>query len=74
MSDTPERPDLGFIGHQFARLINDVATLREDLNGLTAIVLRQVATLTALLTEVRAIHGQHSRLGNRVRALEEKMP
>ena len=74
MSDASEQPGLAFIGHQLARLINDVATLREDLNVLTAIVLRQDATLTALLTEVRAIHAQHSRFGNRVRALEEKTP
>jgi hypothetical protein len=38
---------------------------------LTAIVLRQDATLTALLTEVRAMHSQHGRLANRVRQLEE---
>ena len=45
--------------------------MREDLNVLTAIVPRQDATLTALLTEVRAMHAQHNRLSSRVRALEE---
>ena len=38
---------------------------------LTAIVQRQDATLTALLTETRATHSQIARLANRVRKLEE---
>jgi hypothetical protein len=39
---------------------------------LTAIVMRQDNTLATLLTEVRAMHSQHSRLDNRVRALETR--
>lgn len=37
---------------------------------LTAIAMRQDTTLSALLTEVRPMHAQHSRLANRVRTLE----
>lgn len=64
-------PDPGLIARQQRQIITDLATMREDLSVLTAIVLRQDATLTALLTEVRSMHSQHSRLANRVRALEE---
>jgi hypothetical protein len=54
--------DLAYIGRALQRLTNDVGSLRDDMNVLTAIVMRQDATLNALLNEVRAIHSQHSRL------------
>ena len=44
--------------------------MRDDVTVLTAIVMRQDGTLSALLTEVRAMHSQHGRLANRVRELE----
>jgi ubiquinone biosynthesis protein UbiJ len=74
MSDTPEQPDLAFIGHQLARLINEVATLRDDVNVLAAIVRRIDNRQERMLDEIRAMHSQHNRLGSRVRALEEKTP
>ena len=64
--------DLAYIGHALARLTTEVGALRDDMNVLTAIVMRQDATLNALLNEVRAMHSQHSRLANRVRQLEDK--
>jgi hypothetical protein len=64
--------DLAYIGRALQRLTDDVGSLRDDMNVLTAIVMRQDATLNALLNEVRAIHSQHSRLANRVRQLEDK--
>ena len=70
MSDEPGA-DLSLIARQQRQLLSDMATLREDVSVLTAIVLRQDATLTALLNEVRATHSQHARLANRVRQLEE---
>jgi hypothetical protein len=63
--------DLSLIARQQPQLLSDMATLREDVPVLTAIVLRQDATLTALLNEDRATHSQHARLPNRVRLLEE---
>ena len=63
--------DLAYIGRALQRLTDDVGSLRDDMNVLTAIVMRQDATLNALLNEVRAIHSQHSRLA-RVRQLEDK--
>jgi hypothetical protein len=74
MSDTPEQPDLAFIGHQLARLINDVATLRDDVNVMAAIVRRIDNGQERMLDEIRAMHAQHNRIASRVRALEEKMP
>ena len=71
MSDQPDNVDLAYIGRALNRLTTEVGSLRDDMTVLTAIVMRQDATLGALLTEVRAMHSQHSRLSNRVRALEE---
>ncbi len=72
MSDTPETPDLAPIGSQLARLINEVGTLRDDMNVIAAIVRRMDNGQARILDEVRPMHAQHNRIGSRVRALEEK--
>jgi hypothetical protein len=72
MSDAT--PDLSLLARQQRQIISDLSTLREDMAVLTAIALRQDATLTALLNEGRAMHSQHSRLANRVRQLEGAAP
>jgi hypothetical protein len=63
-------PSLDFIGGQLERLTGDVAELRDGMSVLTSIVLRQDATLTALLTEMRATHSQMARVADPVRRLE----
>ena len=62
--------DLKFIGTQLDQLTGDVAGLRDEMAVLTSIVLRQDATMTALLTEMRATHSQVARGAHRVRRLE----
>jgi hypothetical protein len=68
--ETPEPVDLNFLARQLQRLATDVASLRDDMQVLTSIVLRQDGTLTALLQETRATHSQIQRMNDRVRALE----
>ena len=63
-------PDLTLLVRQQRQLLAEVGSMRDDLAVLTAIAMRQDGTLSALLTEVRAMHSQHSRLANRVRDLE----
>ena len=63
-------PDLTLILRQLRQLMTEVGAIRDDMAVLTAIVMRQDGTLSALLTEVRAMHAQHGRLANRVRDLE----
>jgi hypothetical protein len=63
-------PDLALIATMLGQVIAEQATMRDDMRVLTAIAMRQDNTLAALLTEVRAMHAQHSRMDNRVRALE----
>jgi hypothetical protein len=51
---------------------DELGTMRDDLQVLTAMVLRLDGTVGLVLTELRAMHSQHSRLANRVRRLEEE--
>jgi hypothetical protein len=69
MSET-KTIDLTFVARQLRQVMTDVSSMRDDMSVLTAIVMRQDGTLNAILGELRAMHSQHSRLGNRVRGLE----
>lgn len=68
--ETSEPVDLNFLARQLQRLTTDVASLRDDMQVLTSIVLRQDGTLTALLQETRATHTQIQRMNERIRELE----
>jgi t-SNARE complex subunit (syntaxin) len=68
MSD--ERIDLAYIGRALQRLTDEVSSLRDDMQVLTAIVQRLDNSHTRLLTEIRATHSQVSRVADRVRRLE----
>ena len=54
MSDGPA--DLAYIGRALQRLTDEVASLRDDMQVLTAIVDRLDNSRTRLLTEIRATH------------------
>ena len=69
MSDTDA--DFSLLAREQRQIIPDLGVLRDDMAVLTAIV-RQDGPLGAPLSEVRAIHSQHSWTVNRVRALEEQ--
>jgi predicted nucleic acid-binding Zn-ribbon protein len=74
LSDTPSEPliDLAYIGRALQRLTTEVASLRDDMHVLTAIVQRLDNSQGRMLEELRAMHSQYSRLSNRVRQLEEQ--
>ena len=74
MSDDIGEPavDLAFIGQALQRLTSEVASLRDDTRVLTAIVQRLDNSHGRLLEEIRAIHRQQSRFGDRLRQLEEQ--
>jgi len=65
---------LEFLACQLDRMLADLASLRDDVNVLTAIVQRLDNSHTRLLTEIRAIHSQVSRHGERLRRLESLAP
>ena len=68
MSDGPVT--LEFLGRQMARVLDEMASFRDDLTVLTAIVMRLETSVTSLTTEVRAMHSRHARLERRVQSLE----
>jgi hypothetical protein len=61
---------LEFLACQLDRMLGELSSLRDEMNVLTAIVQRLDNSHTRLLTEIRAIHSQVSRHGERLRCLE----
>jgi hypothetical protein len=61
---------LEFLAQQNERIIAGINAIRDDINVLIAMVLRQDNTLRGLVDEVRAMHKQHNRFGERLRKLE----
>jgi len=70
MADEPIT--LEFLARQQQRVLDGMGSMRDDMQVLTAMVLRLDGTVGLVLTELRAMHSQHSRLANRVRHLEEQ--
>ena len=63
--------DLEYLARQQQQILGELGTMRDDAAVLLAIVMRIDGTVSGLLREVRAMHSQHSRLANRVTALEK---
>ena len=70
-------PDLNFLVRQNERILTEIASLRDDMTVLTAMVMRLDGSVirldgshTALLQEMRATHTQIARMSDRVRKLE----
>ena len=62
--------DLSLIARQQAKMMSDMATMRDDMAVMMAILQRLDGTVGGLVNEVRATHSRHSRLASRVEALE----
>jgi chromosome segregation ATPase len=85
MADGPTI-DLAFIGQSLQRLTSEVASFRGDMGVLTAIIMRLdnsyarldssqamlLSEMREIWHELRAMHAQHQRTAERVRALEER--
>ena len=68
MADEPIT--LEFLARQQQRVLDELSTVRDDMQVLTAMVMRLDGTVGLVVTELRAMHSQHNRLANRVRRLE----
>ena len=64
-------PDLNFISRQVERLVTDVASMRDDVAVLSAMVLRLDGSMSALLQETRATHTQIARMNDPIPRLED---
>jgi transcriptional regulator with XRE-family HTH domain len=69
-SESMPEPDLNLIVHKLDRLVTEVASMRDDVGVLTAIVMRLDGSQSALLQELRATHSQIARMNDRIRKLE----
>jgi predicted RNase H-like nuclease (RuvC/YqgF family) len=77
--DRSEPVDLAYIGRALQRLTSDVASLRDDMHVLTAIVLRHDreferlnTKLDDMLRQLRTMVAQHQRTAERVPQLEDQ--
>jgi hypothetical protein len=71
VSDERSEPvDLADTGQPLQRLIAEVASLRDDMHVMAAIIKHLENSHSRLLEEARAIHRQQSRFGERLRQLE----
>jgi hypothetical protein len=70
MSDEPII-DLAYIARRQKQILTELGTMRDDAAVLLAVVMRIGGTLIDLLRENRATPAQHTRLANRVAALEK---
>ena len=57
-----ETVDLAYIGRALQRLTTEVASLRDDMRVLTAIVLRHEETLMRVLEQITAMVAQNARI------------
>lgn len=81
-----DKINLEFLAHQNERVLTEVGSMRDDMRVMSAIIGRMDAQLgrmdvrvshtdeimAALLTELRAMHAQSSRMNDRVRKLENQ--
>jgi chromosome segregation ATPase len=70
LGDALADPDLNFLARQIERLLTEIASLRDDMAVLTAMVMRLDGSHAALLQETRATHAQITRMNDRIRKLE----
>ena len=68
-----ETVDLAYIGRALQRLTTEVASLRDDMRVLTAIVLRHEETLIRVLEQITAMVSQNARIVDRLRGLDERV-
>lgn len=68
MSDEPIT--LEFLARQQRQILDEMASFRDDLTVLSAITARVETSVSALITETRAMHSRHARLERRVKEIE----
>jgi len=65
--------DLAYIGRALHRLTSEVASLRDNMKVLTAIVLRREETLIRILEQVTAMVAQNARIVDRLGAVDDRV-
>lgn len=65
---------LEFLATQQERILGELASLRDDVRIMAAIVQRLDGTIAGALNEIRAEHARSDRLSERMRRLEGETP
>jgi hypothetical protein len=68
-----ETVTLEFLATQQRRILDEIASMRDDIKVLTAIVLRHEETLIRMLEQMTAMVAQNARIVDRLRALDERV-
>jgi hypothetical protein len=68
-----ETVTLEFLAAQQRRILDEIASVRDDIKVLTAIVLRHEETLIRVLEQMTAMVAQNARIVDRLRALDERV-
>jgi hypothetical protein len=69
----PETVTLEFLAGQQRRILDEIASMRDDIKVLTAIVLRHEETLIRMLEQMTAMVAQNARIVDRLRALDGRV-
>jgi hypothetical protein len=69
----PETVTLEFLAGQQRRILDEIASMRDDIRVLTAILLRHEETLIRMLEQMTAMVAQNARIVDRLRALDERV-
>jgi hypothetical protein len=64
---------LEFLAAQQRRILDEIASMRDDIKVLTAIVLRHEETLIRVLEQMTAMVAQNARIVDRLRVLDERV-
>jgi hypothetical protein len=68
-----ETINLEFVAAQQRRILDEIASMRDDIKVLTAIVLRHEETLIRVLEQITAMVAQNARVVDRLRALDDRV-
>ena len=69
----PEAVTLEFLAAQQRRILDEIASMRDDIKVLTAIVLRHEETVIRVLEQMTAMVAQNARIVDRLRAFDERV-
>jgi hypothetical protein len=69
----PETITLEFLAAQQRRILDEIASMRDDIKVLTAIVLRHEETLIRVLEQMTTMVAQNARIVDRLRVLDERV-
>ena len=73
MAAMAETVTLEFLAAQQRRILDEIASMRDDIKVLTAIVLRHEETLIRVLEQMTAMVAQNARIVDRLRSLDERV-